>query len=152
MIVLILAVGMLTAATVGTAAAQQPDGVGAERWTEYGHEVFDLGCAFPIVEDNVAHWMVNPSGNLHLQGFYTLSNPVSGKSVTGNWSENWTFSDRGIQGAGLFWKATVPGYGIVLIDAGYRLYGGPPDFPLLIVRGPSSFASGGMAEFCDLLS
>ena len=149
----IVAGALFSIATVGIAAADQPDDVGAVRWTEYGHEEFDLGCDFPIVEDNEAHWMITPNGNLILQGFYTLSNPLSGKAFTGNWVETWKFTDRGIQGNGLFWKLTVPGYGLVLIESGYKLFGGPPDFPLLDQRGPSTFDNADdLAAFCEMMS
>jgi hypothetical protein len=150
---LTVAIAVLSVAMIGTASADKPEDVGAMRWTEYGHEEFDLGCSFPIVEDNEAHWMITPSGNLILQGFYTLSNPQSGKAYTGNWTETWKVTERGIQGNGLFWIVTVPGHGLVLIQAGYLLFGGPPDFPLLVERGPNTFAdSSDLAAFCELMS
>ena len=143
----------LVAASPGSAAATQPEDVGAERWTEYGEEVIEGMCAFPIVERNEAHWMITPSGNLVLHGFYELSNPISGTSYAGNWTETWKVSDKGIQGNGVLWKLTVPGLGLVLIDSGYRLYSGPPDYELLIVHGPSSFSyEGGLDEFCAVMS
>lgn len=143
----------LVVASAGTAVATQPGEVGAERWTEFGEEVIDDLCEFPIVETNEAHWMITPSGNLILQGFYTLSNPISGTSYDGNWTETWKVSDKGIQGNGVLWKLTIPGFGLVLIDSGYRLYSGPPDYELLIVRGPSSFSyEGGLDEFCAVMS
>ncbi|MEN8040515.1 MAG: hypothetical protein ABFR95_03340 [Actinomycetota bacterium] len=149
--VLGIVIGMMTV-SAGAAVADAPGDKGAERWTEYGVEVLDDLCAFPIMETNEAHWMFTPSGVLILQGFYELSNPATGTSYAGNWTESWKVSDKGIHGSGVFWKLTVPGHGLVLIDAGYRLYGGPPDYELMVVHGPSSFEyDGGLDEFCELM-
>ena len=149
-LVLILAVGMLTAATVGAAAAQGPDAERSESW--FTETIPDIGfCDFPVALHSTVHEVVTPSGAWHLNGFEQFINPATGEAYGGSWSETWTFGKKGIQGNGVFWKLPIPGYGVVLLDGGYMLLGGPPDYEFIRGAGPSLNA-GAIEAFCDLMS
>jgi hypothetical protein len=148
--VLIVAVGMLTAATVGSAAAQGPDIEGSDSWFTEGIDDIRL-CDFPVALYSTVHQVITPSGVEHWQGFETFVNPATGESYGGTWSESWKYGAKGIQGNGVLWKLTIPGYGVVLLEAGFVLYGGPPDFEF--IRGAGPYIDGAAAEaFCDLMS
>lgn len=146
----ILAVGLLTAATVGSAAAQGPDTEASESW--FTEVIDDIGfCDFPVALHSTVHEVVTPSGVWHLNGTETYLNPATGEAYGGSWSESWTFGDKGIQGNGVFWKLTIPGYGVVLLSSGYQLFGGPPDYEFL--RGAGTYIDEADVEaFCDLMA
>jgi hypothetical protein len=150
---LLIAAAALALIIVSAGAATAGE-KGAERFQTAGTATYDDWCAFDVVEVDTATWMFTPSGKLMIIGHNTLTNPDNGRSVAGRWVENWPLTgEDGIHGSGLFWQVTVPGHGIILLESGYLLFGGPPEYPLLVQHGPSSFASAGdMEAFCGYLS
>ena len=148
--VLVLSVGMLSVAAAGTAVAQGPDVEGSESW--FTETIPDVGfCDFPVALHSTVHEVVTPSGVWHLNGFELFVNPATGEAYGGSWAETWKFGSKGIQGNGVFWKLTIPGYGVVLLDGGYVLFGGPPEYQFIRDAGPSLDA-GAIDAFCDLMS
>jgi hypothetical protein len=149
-LVLTLAVALLTVMAVGTAAAQGPDVEGSESW--FTETIDDIGfCAFPVALHSTVHEVITPSGVQHWHGFESYTNPANGKSFASTWSESWKFGNKGIQGNGVLWKLTVPGYGVVLLEAGFVLYGGPPDYEFIRGAGPS-IDGAAIEAFCDLMA
>ena len=140
-----LAAGLVSVAAAGTVVAESP----VSRFSETIPDI-EL-CDFPVTLHSEVQEVITRSGVQHWSGKEQYVNPATGTAYDATWAESWRMKRDGtIQGAGSLWKLTVPGRGVVLVDAGYRLYDGPPDYEFLAGHGPS-FDDTMLEEFCELM-
>jgi hypothetical protein len=155
-----IAVIALLATAVNSVAALQPTSEPIH-WESQGDIVGDCGD-FLILDswtmDITATYYWNKDGTLdryHLHGEAAdnMSNSVTGKTVSGR-TEGYNFFE-GVEDApgvwkhaGLMYHITVPGAGVVLVDAGlfYMV-----DGQITYLKGNHQFNGGGYAGLCAAL-
>ena len=86
---LIVAIGLLWAAAMGTAAA------GPGKW--FDETIDDIGlCDFPVSLHSSVHEVI-AGPNWHLNGLETFVNPATGTAYKASWSETWRYYVKGGQ-------------------------------------------------------
>ena len=144
-----------------SARAAQPDSYSIQfEWSFTD----DSTCAFPIVLSTVAVATVRDffdqdghylRSSVHVTDISAVTNPANQKSVSGK--DNWinTFDSRTGQQAvhGLFLALTIPGAGVVVLDAGTIHIGPAPDYAITFSAGHHEvYWQGDVGSLCAALS